>query len=53
MVGLPRFEDQPDLPSADVPLELLELKLKQEAIRAQTGVSNVVGRMPLTEDTND
>jgi len=29
MVGLSRFEDQPDLPSADVPLELLELKLKQ------------------------
>ena len=29
MVGLARFEDQPDLPSADVPLELLELKFKR------------------------
>jgi phage portal protein BeeE len=50
MVGLARFEDQPDLPSADVPLELLELKLKQEAIRAQGGApSNVAARLPLDE----
>jgi len=54
MVGLARFEGQPDLPSADVPLELLELKLKQEAVRAQGGgISNNFGRLPISEGSDD
>ena len=48
MIGLPPYDDD----QADIPLELLELRLKQEAIKAQGGApSNVVGRIPrLVED---
>ncbi len=50
MVGLPRYESTDEYRSADVPLELLELKLKQEAIRAQGGApSNATARLPLDE----